>query len=129
MNHLFIKSYEVVADVAGNLIARFSDAAASSKVAIATASDQPIIGIIDSMGGRAGGQTDVHRLGVAPLRLGGAVEAGDPLTSDDEGRGIKAEPEEGETIRIVGYAEAPGEEDDIIDCFVAVGLLHEPAGG
>lgn len=127
MNPTFTKSYEASADIDPHLIVRFSDAASSQKVAVATANDQPFVGVSDKMGAKAGGMVDIERGGLVLVRLGGPVEAGDPLTSDDEGRAILAEPAEGETIRIIGYADEPGTEDDIALAFLAPGILHEPA--
>jgi hypothetical protein len=122
----FIKSYEVSADVEPFRIARFSDAAASQKVAQAAANTDPIIGVFDRMGGKTGRMTDVVRAGLASVRLGGTVQSGDPLTSDANGKAIKAVAAPGQTRRIVGFADQPGVADDIIDAWIAPGLLHEP---
>jgi hypothetical protein len=44
------------------------------------------------MGGSTGGMVDVVRAGLASVRLGGTVAAGDPLTSDANGKAVKAVP-------------------------------------
>ncbi len=123
----FIRAYAATAAIAGCLIVRFSEPATSNGIAEATANDQPFLGVSDRMGAELGGMCDVHRAGLAGVRLGGPVEAGDPLTSDDEGRAIKAVAAAGETIRIVGWADQPGVENDIIDAFISPTVLHEPA--
>ena len=124
----FTRAYEASADAGGYLIAKFSDAATSSKVAPASANDDPLIGVFDRQGASAGGMADVHRAGLAPVKLGGTVAAGDPLTSDANGKAIKAVAAAGETIQLIGRAEQPGVANDIIDAFLSPGLLHEPAG-
>lgn len=125
----FIRAYEASADIDPHLIVRFSDAAASQKVAVASANDQPLIGTSDQLGAATGKMADITRAGLASVVLGGTVEAGDPLTADANGKAVLAEAAAGETIRIVGYADQPGVANDIIDYFCAPGLLHEPAGG
>lgn len=125
----FTRAYEASAAIEPHRIVRFSDAAASQKIATATADDQLLIGVSDRMGGKAGGMVDVDRGGLVSVRLGGTVQAGDPLTSDDEGKAVKAVPAAGKTIRIIGYADQHGAEDEIVDAFFAPGLIHLPAGG
>lgn len=122
-----IRSYLAAAAIEGFRIVKFSAPAASRDVITATANDEPFAGTSDRMGASLGGMCDVVRSGFGCVQLGGAVSAGDPLTSDDEGKAVKAVPAAGETISIVGYADAPGVADDIIDYLVAPGLLHEPA--
>jgi hypothetical protein len=123
----FIRSHEASADVEPFRIAKFSDIAASKKVAHSAANTDPIMGVFDRMGGKPGGMADVVRAGLASIRLGGPVQAGDPLTSDANGKAVKCVAAAGQTRRIVGFAEEPGVADDIIDAWIAPGLLHEPA--
>jgi hypothetical protein len=123
----FIKSHEASADIEAFRIARFSDAGASQKVAQGSAATDALIGVFDRMGGATGGMVDVVRAGLASVRLGGTVAAGDPLTSDANGKAVKALAAAGATRRIVGFADQPGVADDIIDAWIAPGLLHEPA--
>lgn len=125
----FTRAYEASAAIEPHRIVRFSDAAASQKIATATANDQLLIGVSDRMGGKLGGMVDIERGGLVPVQFGEAVQAGDPLTSDDEGKAIKAVPTAGKTIRIIGYADQHAAEDEIGDAFLAPGLLHLPGGG
>lgn len=122
-----IKSYEASATIEPFRFVAFSDAAASQKVAAAAAATDPLIGSSDAMGANAGGMADVVRGGLASVRLGGTVAAGDPLTSDANGKAVKCTAAPGETRCFAGFADQPGVEDDIIDYLVAPGLLHEPA--
>jgi hypothetical protein len=119
----FIKSYEASAAATPRRIARFSDVAASQKVADASANTQALIGVFDGMGADAGGMADVHLSGLASVELGGTVAAGAPLTSDASGRAIAAVAASATQVRIIGFAHAPGVVGDIVDVWLAPGLL------
>lgn len=113
-------AYEASADVDGFLIARFSDAANTSRVAGATANTDPILGITDRVGGASGKMVDIHLDGTADCRLGGTVNAGAPLTADAESRAIASTAGAGR--RIVGWALEPGVLGDIIKVRIAPGF-------
>lgn len=121
----FICAYEAEADIAGFRIVKFSDTTASQKIATAAANTEPHVGVSDGMGASAGGMCDVHRGGLVSVQLGGAVAAGDPLTSDAAGKAIKAVAAVSTTVRVIGYADAPGVADDIIDAFLSPAILHQ----
>lgn len=121
----FVRAYEAATAVEGHRILKFSDAANTSVVAHADADDAPLIGVSDEMGAKTGGMCDVHRGGLISVHLGGTVTAGAPLTSDANGKAIAAVATTGTTVRIIGYSDEPGVEDDIIDVFFAPGILHE----
>ena len=66
---------------------------------------------------------DDQTIVLGDVQLGGAVSAGDPRTSDAEGKAIEA------TVagqRSSGFAAAPGVEDDIIPYLCAPGVLALP---
>ena len=121
----FTRSYEASATIAGYSIVAFSDAANGSQVATAASNTASSLGVADSMGAETGGMCDVHRNGSYPVRLGGPVEAGDALTSDASGAAIKAVAAAGTSIRIIGFADAPGIAGDLCDTFLSPGFLHE----
>jgi len=123
----FIRAYAATSVILGSRIVAFATPAASQGITHATGPEDPLFGVSDRMGAPEGGMCDVHRGGLVSVELGGTVAAGDPLTSDATGRAVKAEAAGGETIRIVGWADEPGVEGDIVDAFLAVSLLHEPA--
>jgi hypothetical protein len=125
-NPTFIKAYEASADIEGKRFVMFSDAANNSKVATANGATAPIIGVSDAMGALTGGMCDVKRAGLATVKLGGTVAAGDPLTAAADGRAIKCDPAAGATRRVAGFADAPGVANDEIPCWLASSLLHEP---
>lgn len=122
----FTRAYEASADVIGRRFVRFSDTAASQKVAQASANTQPIMGVSDAMGALSGGMCDVHRSGLVSIELGGTVTAGTPLTSDANGKAIAAVAASGTQVRIGGFADQPGVAGDIIDMWFAPSLLDRP---
>jgi len=118
-----IRSFELSAAVLAYRIVAFSDAANSAVVATADAATDPLLGTTGKLGGDTGDMGDVTLSGLGDVQLGGAVSAGDPLTSDAEGKAIEA------TVagqRIIGFAAAPGVEDDIIPYLCAPGVLALP---
>lgn len=121
MIRVLTKSYEASSAIAAFRIAAFSDAANGSKIATAASPAAPLVGTTGKVGGKAGDMVDLERLGFAPVQLGGGVVAGDPLTSDAEGRAIKATATGQFTI---GRAEQPGASGDIIDYFAIPGVFQ-----
>lgn len=115
-----IRSRELSAAVLPFRIVKFSDAAASTKVATAAAATDPLAGTTGKLGGETGDMSDITLAGIGGVQLGGTVAAGDPLTSNADGKAIKA------TVagqRIIGSAEQPGVAGDIIDYLCAPAAL------
>jgi hypothetical protein len=121
----FTRAYEASADVTPYRIARFSDVAASQRVANATLNTQPMIGVFDKLAGpgTSGTMVDVHRGGLVSVELGGTVTAGQELTSDAQGRAIAAVAAAATRVRIIGFADQPGVVGDIIDAWIEPSLL------
>lgn len=122
MSTPLIKSFKASAAVDGYLFAK----AGTGAVAEAAAATDKIIGVFERMGADSGRQADVILSGWYELRLGGAVAFGDPLTSDDEGRGVVAVPVADAIVRIGAIAMDAGAEDDIIPVLVLPQLLATP---
>ena len=122
----FIRSHEATADVEPFRIVAFSDVGSSRKASMASSNTDPLIGVSDKMGASSGGMADVIRAGLGGVELGGTVTAGDPLTADANGKAIVCTAAAGETRRIIGFAEEPGVDGDIIDAWIMPGLFHEP---
>ncbi len=57
------------------------------------------------------------------MTFGGDVAFGDPLTSDAEGRAIKAEPADSETIAIAGHAMCSAKAGVVGDMHVLPGYI------
>jgi hypothetical protein len=121
----FTRAYEISAVVRPFRIARFSDVALSQKVAESTVNTQPLIGVFDKLAGAAaiGQMVDVHRKGLVSVELGGTVTAGQPLTSDAQGRAIAAVAAAATQVRIIGFADQPGVVGDVIDAWIEPSLL------
>lgn len=123
----FIRSYICSADVLPRRIVKFSSPSTTSQIAQAAAATDGLWGVSDALGGDSGGTGDVILSGLGEVQLGGTVNAGDPLTSDADGKAIAAVGAAGATKRIVGYAEQPGVAGDIIRLMVGRGVLQLPA--
>lgn len=124
----FIRAYEISAVVRPFRIARFSDVAASQKVAEATANTQPIIGVFDKLAGTAaiGQMVDVHRSGLCQVELGATVTAGQELTTDAQGRAIPAVAATATRVQVLGKADQPGVVGDVIDVWVELSTIDRP---
>ena len=85
-------------------------AATDGEVAQASAATDALMGVTDTVAPAAGERVDVIKSGLADVTYGGNVAKGDPLTSDGNGKAIKA------TVagsRLIGYAEVAGVAGDI----------------
>lgn len=118
-----IKSFEASAAIGACRIVAFSDTAASSKIAVATAATAAAIGVSGPLDATKGEMCDVTMSGMARLKLGGTVTAGAPLMADAAGAGIAAVAAAGTTRRVVAFALEPGVSGDIIAVHVAPSLL------
>lgn len=127
MSDLLVKSFLAAAALDPYLFVKFAAPTADRSVAHAASATDPLVGISDGMGALQGGQADVIQVGLTELRLGGTVSAGDPLTSDANGKGVKCVPAAGATRCYGAIAQEPGVEDDIIRVLVVIGFLHAPA--
>ncbi|ODT18907.1 MAG: hypothetical protein ABS35_22755 [Kaistia sp. SCN 65-12] len=127
MNGSLIKSYRAAVAVAGCLIAKFAAPTTDATAGIATAGTDPLLGVADAMGAAQGGMLDVTISGLAEVRLGGTVAAGDPITAGTGGKGVKCAPAAGTRAAYVAIALAPGVADDIIPVNVSPGFTTTPA--
>lgn len=113
-----IRAYEASAAIAAYKIVKFSDVAASTKVATSAANADPIAGVSGSIGGAIGDMVDLTLSGIGLVTLGGTVTAGAMLTSDASGNAIVAAPTAGVLMSTIGRAMAPGVAGDIIEVLV-----------
>ena len=91
----------------------------------ASAATDKFMGVADSLGADAAGdRCEVYKAGSVEVEFGGAVAAGDPITADAEGRGIKAAPDAGDNVRIIGFAEVAGVLGDVADVFLSPGVMQ-----
>ena len=116
-NELFIKACYAGAAILPFRIVKHgaADAFAIQSAAGADAS----FGVSDSLGAAAANDpVDIIRGGIAEVVYGGTVTRGDPLTSDSQGRAIKA----ATGNRIIGFAEVSGVVGDRGSVFIAPGV-------
>ncbi|EAP1704776.1 hypothetical protein D6O16_07190 [Salmonella enterica] len=86
-------------------------------VVTATNGKSLIIGVTTAISSDAGDHVDVIRGQLAPVIFGGTVKAGQPLTSDAEGRAVPAAAGDW----YLGFAECDGEENDVGSVWIAPG--------
>lgn len=121
---IFIKSFRAAELIEGYLIIA---ASADNKVSIAKTAMEPLLGAAGSMGAKANGMLDLDMAGWSEVRAGGDIDFGNPITSDANGKAIKATSVKGSFIRIIGYAMGDAEDGDIFSYFISHGLLNTPA--
>lgn len=119
----FIRSFRAVAAIAAFTITKYADPATGSAVSPATGPTDLLAGTSGKMGAdAAGAMVDLIRGGSGSVQLGGAVQAGDALTSDAASKAV-ATTTAGH--RIIGFADEPGQVDEIIEYTVAPGVIGE----
>lgn len=105
----FIKSY--IADAAILPFRIVKAGAADGSIAQAAAATDASMGVADSLGaGAAGDSVDVIVSGYASVTYGGTVTRGAPLTADASGRAIVAT---AEGSRLIGFAVVAGVVGDV----------------
>ena len=118
-----VKSFVAEAVIAAARIVK-PGAAAYGVLQGAAATDK-IIGITTEVSADAVGErVDVVLDGIADLKLGGTVAAGDLLTSDATGQGVVAAPAAGVNNRIIAVALIAGVSGDIIPVSVEPGSVQ-----
>jgi len=124
-NPVLIKSFPVVAALAGNLIVALSG---TDNIAEGAAADtDAILGVSERMGAAAGGQLDVVLSGTYDVIAGGNVTAGDFITADANSKGVPAAPSAGDVVRYVGIALIGAVAGDVFPILIAPGAINTPA--
>jgi hypothetical protein len=109
-----IRAFEASAVLGPYLIAKFSDTAASSKIAGATTNADPIVGATGSIGAVAvGDMVDITLSGIALVTAGGTITAGALLTVDANSKAIVAVPTAGVFMNVIGKALEPAVANDV----------------
>ena len=87
----------------------------------ATAPEDVLIGTADELGRQANGTVDVAMSDIPEVESGAPIDLGDPLTTDAQGRAVKAT---GTGQRIIGFAFAPASgAGEIIDYIYSPGFF------
>lgn len=117
----YMKSVTAATDIGPCLLAAWTGT--RNQVTLATAATAPLAGPIDTMGAKAGALCDVQLTDVADLKAGGTIAAGDPITSDANGKAVKAVKVNGATVYCVGFAQEPAVADDVFPVLIAPFLI------
>lgn len=123
MSTRYNKSFVASTAIDGYLVVKA--AGDGTKLALATAATDLLMGAADSMGAEAGGALDLGLAGIGEVRLGGNIAFGEPLTANAASKAIKALPANSTQVRIIGYALAAGVAEDIIPYHIALGQLSK----
>jgi hypothetical protein len=119
------KNYVAGAAATKYRIAKFGNA--DRVVVQAAAATDALIGVFSELSAALGERVDVERIGIVLVEYGGNVARGDPLTSDADGKAIKANPAAGTRVSIIGYAEVSAVAGDIEAMLLAPGFITTPA--
>jgi hypothetical protein len=117
MNPVFTKAYKAAAAISAYQIVKLD---ANGLVVPASAAADKAIGVSGAVATDVDAHTDVHRLGIVNVQLGGAVAIGAEVTSNAQGFGVAATAAGNESI---GRAEQAGVAGDIIEVFLRLRTL------
>ena len=123
MIHGFYKGIRAITAIAPFLIVK----AVAGGVAVASAATDPLIGTSDSLGCAVDKMLDVAMGNQPDVTAGGAITFGDELTSDAQGRAIKAVPVTGVITRTIGFAMSDANLGDIFPYHYAPGTIAKSA--
>jgi hypothetical protein len=115
------KSFKAAADIAPNSIVKFT--ANAGEVAPATAATDKIAGVTDSVAVSAGQMVDVAIEGILPVKAGGNIAAGDPLTANANSKAVAATFTAATMKFVIGRALAPAVADDLVLFQVAPSVI------
>ncbi len=110
-----IKTKNFVAETAISAYRLARMGTVENKIRVAIDSQSPFVGVADNLGAdNAEDRVDIYTHGFGEVELGGAVAAGDALTSDSAGRAVKAAFAAGQVVHIAGYAMEAGVLGDVV---------------
>lgn len=107
--------------IASKRIAKFT--ANPREVSPAAAATDKLAGVVDFAATAAGQPVDIAVGGVDEVQAGGNIAAGDPLTSDANGKAVVATYTAGVTKHVIGKALAPAVDGEIVPYVVAPSVI------
>lgn len=110
-NPVLVKNFTAESAVAAYRIVKFGST--EGKVVQAAAAADSMLGAATLVSANANERIDVILSGVADVEYGGAIAAGDYLTSNASGQAVKAAPAAGTNNGIIGKAVIAGAAGDI----------------
>lgn len=96
---------------------------ADNSVTPAAGANAPIAGVSDSLGAQPGQLVDVQMTQIADVQAGGAIAAGDLLTSDANGKAVKAVKQVGATVYVFGIAQTEAVAGDVFQALLAFSTI------
>lgn len=112
------KSFKAAVDLpAGPLVLKFT--ATAGEVTLATAATDKLAGVKDHPAVKAGDMVDVAFAGVHPVKAGGNLAAGDPLTANADSKAVAATFTAAQMKFVIGRALAPAVADDEVLIHIA----------
>lgn len=121
-NPNYSKAYTADVDIAPYLILKAGSA--DGFATVASAATDALIGVSENVPVPAGRVVDVIQGGPANVVAGGAIAAGDYLTSDANGKAIKAAPASGTVANVIGKANVSAVAGDIFPYTTAFSQIH-----
>ena len=123
--HGLTKALTAPADVRASRIVTLGSV--DGTCAEATGSGSALIGVSSDTDTDGGGRADIHMVGnIAEVVYGGTITRGDDLTSDSQGRAIRAV-RGAAVVHIIGKAEVSGVSGDIGTVIIGLGQLAPTA--
>jgi hypothetical protein len=115
------KSFKAAVDIPANSIVKFT--ANDGEVTLATAATDKIAGVTDSVDVKAGSMVDVAFEGLHPVKAGGVIAAGDPLTADATSRAVAATFTAATMKFVIGPAAAKAVAGDLVLFHIAPSVI------
>ncbi|MCK4786215.1 MAG: DUF2190 family protein [Desulfobacteraceae bacterium] len=81
-------------------------------------------GVCGALNADAGERVDISLVGIEEVEYGGTIAKDDPITSDANGKAVKAAPAAGVNNRIIGFAMVAGVSGDIGSVLIAPGQIQ-----
>ena len=123
MNPEFVKCYTAGGAMGPNLIAKWG--AADFAVILAVGVTVPLIGVTRGLITSATGDpVDIVMQGIYPIKAGGTITRGDPITSNGSGQAVTAAPSAGTNNYIIGYANISAVSGDLVDVIIEPQVLQ-----
>lgn len=117
-----IKTYDAGAAINPYTVVKFTTT--DFQVLQATASTEPLAGVTTEIAAASGERVDVIHDGIAFVKAGGTIAAGDPLTTDSNGNAIKAAPATGVNANCFGRARYSAVSGDVFEALIDLFVLQ-----
>ena len=117
-----IKNFQADGDVGAYLLLK--PGSDDNQVAVAAAATDALIGASTFVAAKDGAPCDAVLGGIADVYCGDDVAFGDPITSDADGKAVKAAPVAGANARLAGVALCAGAAGDLIQVLLSPSVMQ-----